>query len=196
MDYFVLGYVYGINMPMTEVTESTQVEAMAPPKRRTKIRPSDIIIFAVIIVVCVYMVVFIMHKVRLQHEVNSAKVISNAAVHDLAAQNVTALRSLGDKQFQAKNTAASLNSHLTATDQNGTPITFSQLYGKTTPTLDRQIVTNNSRGQHVVFVYKYSRLKAPLFVRIDTYQPTNTSHWYLQALTVGTDETALTSVGY
>lgn len=180
-----------------EPSETTEARTLAPEHgrktRRFKVKVSDIIIFAVIAAVIVGMTIFIVHRLSLKHEVSQAQPVADKVVTALSKQDTQSLRMLGDKSFQAKNSAESLNAHLTATNTDGKPITFAQLYGKSKPVLDTQIVANNTRGQHVVFVYKYTRLKAPLYVRIDTVEPSHQSKWYLQALTVGTDEAAMTS---
>jgi len=149
---------------MTEIVEPRTLmpeDAPEPGRFKFKVKISDIIIFAIIIIAIVALSIFIVNKLQLKHEVSQAKTaIATNVVTDLSKQDTKALRLLGDSTFQAKNSATALSAHLTATDQNGSPITFAELYGKTKPTIDMQIVTNNSRGKHVVFIYKYSRLKA------------------------------------
>lgn len=179
---------------MAEI-DDPEVQPTSRPQRRIKVGVTDIIILTISLVIIISLAIFIVNRLKLKQEVSGAKsAVASKVITALSKQDTKSLRSLGDSSFQAKNSAASLNTHLTATTPEGNPITFAELYGKSTPTLDKQIVANNARGQHVVFVYRYSRLKAPLFVRIDTTKPPANSHWYLQALTVGTDEAALTSV--
>lgn len=180
---------------MTEETEKTaQIHrpgVLETPKKRRKIRISDIIVFAIIIIVVISLVVFIFGRLNLKHEVAQAKVVSGKVVAALAKQDTKTIRALGDKQFQAKNSAASLNTALTFHDQNSTAIKFADLYGDATPTVDRQIVANNSRGKHVAIIYRYNKLKVPFYVRVDVGQDPGSSTWTLQALSASSDETSL-----
>jgi hypothetical protein len=68
------------------------------------------------------------------------------------------------------------------------------MYGDTTPTIDRQIVANNDRGQHVAIIYKYNKLKVPFYVRIDVTKAPNNDKWQLQALSASPDESKLLTV--
>jgi len=181
---------------MAEIHEPRVLELPDNPeaptaKRRRKVRVTDVIFFAIIAVVIISLSVFIANRLKLKHEVSDAKVVANQVIADLAKQDTAGIRSLGDKQFQAKNSAASLNAHLTATDVNGTKITFAQLYGGTTPTIVQQIVANNSRGQHVTLIYEYNALKAPFFVRVDTAKAPGSDKWTLQAFSASANEANL-----
>lgn len=175
---------------MTEILES---DAPVSPliKRQLKVRPTDIIIFAVIIVVVVSLSVFIVKRLTLKHEVAGAETVSSKVIADLSKQDTAGIRALGDKSFQTKNSAKSLDTALTFHDQDGTAIKFSDMYGDTTPTVDKQIVANNSRGKHVAIIYRYNKLKVPFYVRVDVLQAPNSSKWTLQGLSASSDETSL-----
>lgn len=159
--------------------------------RRLKVRPTDVIVFAIIIAIIASLSVFIINRLSLKHEVSQARNVADKVVADLAKQDTTGIRALGDKSFQAKNSAASLSTALTFHDQNGTAIKFADLYGDATPTVDQQIVANNSRGQHVAIIYRYDKLKVPFYVRVDISQAPGATAWTLQGLSASSDETSL-----
>lgn len=176
---------------MSEISEHDAPRVLEP-KRRAGIKTSDVVILGVIFVIVLSVAVWGIHKYTNRHEINQAKeAVATKAVKALAKQDTKTLFSLGDKKFQATTSPEALDAHLQTTGSDGKPITFADLYGKSLPSLDGELIVNNTRGKHVVFVYKYTALKVPEFVRIDTIQPPGNSHWYLQALTPGTDEAAL-----
>lgn len=170
----------------TEINEQHAPEA---PKRKLRVRWTDVVIFGVIVIVIIGMAVFIVNKLSLKHEVSQARVVTDKVVADMAKQNTAAIRSLGNKQFQTDHTAAELDSALTF--KTSPPIKFSELYGDTKPTVDQQIVANNARGKHVVIIYRYDKLKIPFFVRVDTIQTPGSNAWQLQALSANPDESKL-----
>lgn len=159
----------------------------AKPRRKLKI--SDIIVFAVLAVVIIVLIMTILSKLSLKHEVTQAQVVSDKVISYMAKQNTTAIRTLGDKNFQSDHTASELSTALTF--KTTPPITFAALYGDAKPTVDQKIVTNNTRGQHVVIIYRYDKLKVPFFVRIDTIKAPGDSQWHLQALSASPDGVGL-----
>jgi len=174
---------------MSSETEIIEPGVLKTPKPSRKLKISDIVIFTVLAVVIILLTVTLVSKLNLKHEVAQAKVVADKVVHDMSKQNTAGIRALGDKKFQADHTAAELSTALTF--KTTPPITFSQLYGDSKPTVDRQIVANNSRGQHVAIVYRYDKLKVPFFVRIDTIKAPGTAQWHLQALSASQDEVSL-----
>jgi hypothetical protein len=174
-----------------EAIPSMKFSRPTRPGSRLKLR--DIIIFGILAIICVILVVTIIGKLNLKQEVAQAKIVSDKVISAMAKQNTSAIRTFGDSKFQAKNSAAALDSALTFRPVGATPITFAELYGDTKPTVDRQIVANNSTGQHVAIVYRYAKLKVPFYVRVDTTKAPGKQIWHLQALSAGPDETKLIS---
>jgi len=184
-------------MDMAEIDEPGAVDTFET-RHRVRVRPFDIIAFTIIIIVIVSMSVFIVNRLRLKHNVEavnreaaSAKVVTSKVIDDLAKQDTAAIRALGDQSFQAKNSAESLDAALTFHPENSSPIKFSELYGDSKPTVDQQIVANNTRGQHVALIYKYDKLKVPFYVRVDVSKTPNSDTWTLQALSASSDEASL-----
>ena len=169
-----------------------------PTRPQRQWKPIDIVAIVVVGIIIVVLSWTIISKLSLKHEVTQAKVVTSQVVAALAKQDTKTIRSLGDKSFQAKNSAASLNDHLTATAQDGTKVTFAQLYSDAKPSIDSQVVANNSTGQHVAITYRYDKLKAPFYVRIEVAKTTGSTKWTLQSLSAGpaapsTDDTGATA---
>jgi hypothetical protein len=197
--FFSFHPFYGIHIGMSEIPEQEpettknaprKLAADTKPKRRRVIKP-----FEVVLIIGFFIIVFVLLKVligdiALKHEVSQGTTLSDKAVSAMEKQDTTSLRALGTKQFQADNTAVELSTKLTF--QADKPITFAQMYGKDGKrSIDQQTAVNNSRGQHVVVIYRYSKLKVPFFVRIDTTKPPASDKWYLQSFSASTDETSL-----
>jgi len=173
---------------MTEVQEPRVLET---PKEKRILKISDMIILGILLIVSVVLVVTIVNRLNLKHEVNAAKATTDKVVAALAKQDTKTIRSYGDKSFQAKNTAETLNAHLTFRPEGSDPITFGAMYGDSKPTVSRQIVANTSTGQHVAIIYEYSKLKVPFYVRVDVTKAPNSDKWQLQALSASSTETSL-----
>lgn len=179
----------GIKKPMSDVIQPGVLET--PKRRRPKLKITDIIIFSIILIVIVVLSVTIISKLQLKHEVSQAKAVSDKVIAAMSKQDTAAIRSLGDKKFQAKNSAASLNSALTFRPADSEPITFSNLYGDSKPSVADQIVANNSTGKHVAIIYRYDKLKVPFFVRVETAESKGATNWTLQSLSASSNESSL-----
>jgi hypothetical protein len=170
----------------------TQAEAPQPKvRRRLRIKPTDIVIIVVFLAIVVGLVVYMSGRLALKHEVTGAKATSDKVIAALAKQDTAAIRATGDKQFQAKNSAESLDTALTFHPENSKPIKFGEMYGNSNPTVDQQLVVNNTNGQHVLFIYKYSKLKVPFYVRVIVAKGTNDTKWTLQGLSASSNESSL-----
>lgn len=169
---------------MAETIEPRVLETV--PGRKLKLKMSDIIIFAAILVVIALLVATIVNRLNLKHEVSGARTVSDMVISKMAKQDASGIRALADKKFQSDHSSAELAPLLK-------PI--AEIYGKTTPVIDQQIVSNNDKAQNVTFVYRYDRLKIPFYVRIGTTKPKNSSTWYLVNLGGSPDETKLLTPG-
>jgi len=148
-----------------------------------------------ILALCVLAALFIgagavwLHHQALNHELASAQEVTDQVIAAMAKQDTAAVVKLGTKQFQQQNTAKSLSDHLTATDTDGTKITFAQLYGDVKPHIDQRIVKNSAAGQYVAVEYKYTKLKVAFYVRVDVLKTPGAKAWHLTALNTTQDET-------
>lgn len=171
---------------MAETTEPGVLET--PKKRRDipggaprrKIHVSDIIIFAVIIIVIIGLAVFLYNHLVLKRDVSNAQKISDQTIADIQKRDGAAAWKLGDKPFQAKNSATDLT-NLFKQEEIAT---------LKPPTLDRTIAFTSKRGRTVFFIYKYSALKVPFYIRTGIMH--EGPHWYLTNLAGNADESQLT----
>lgn len=176
---------------MEETNEPRVLEQTESTKRRVRVRWTDIAIFAAIIAVATGLSIYGLDRASKKREITAARQLSTQVVAALAKQNTAKLLALGDKNFQKTNTASKLSDQLTF--KTTPPITFAAMYGDSKPVIDTHMLLNNARGQHVVFVYRYDKLKVPLYVRIDTIKPPHDNRWHLQALGASPDESSVTN---
>ncbi len=176
---------------MEDTNEAKVLEQPKAPRLKLPFKWTELAFLAVIIIASAALALHLVSTTHTNQEIHDAKQLGGQVVTALAKQNTAKLRSLGDKDFQTNNTASKLDSELTF--KTTPPITFGAMYGDTKPTIDIHMALNNVRGQHVVFIYRYDKLKVPFYVRVDTIKPPHSTHWYLQALSAGADESNLTN---
>jgi hypothetical protein len=174
--FFVLPSDCGITSAMAEVT---QPGVLATPKKRRKVRVTDIIVFGILLIIIVGLLVTIFNKLSLKAAVNGARPVSDKAIAALQARNGSAAWKLGDKSFQAKNSAA----NLTLLFKHEEVATLKN------PTLDRTIVYNDKTGRTVFFIYKYTALKVPFYIRTGVTK--ESGGWKLSSLSGSLDESRL-----
>lgn len=178
-----------MNDVVPDMSSPQTAKDAARPKKEWKTIDSVAAIVVTVIIVALGWTIY--SKLSLKHEVNEAKVVTSKVIAALATQDTEAIRKLGDKSFQDKNSADSLNKNLTATAEDGSPVTFSELYGETDPTIHRQRVANNAAGQNVNIIYKYDSLKIPFYVSIDVNKAPRETQWKLQSLSASPNEASL-----
>jgi len=168
----ILWYIY------SNMSEDNQ-PAKAKSKRRTLIKPSELIVSVVFIAVCAVLIVTLVNKLTLKHDVANAKTVAEKTVVDIQHNNGAGAYALGSPKFKKTITANALTGQFKAID-----VTTSKA-----PTLDRQIVVDGSSGRSVYFVYKYTTLKVPFYIRVGVQH--QSTHWYLVAVTGNVDESTL-----
>jgi hypothetical protein len=169
---------------MADAPDIPRLLETPPARRRSKPKATDFIIFAIILVVIIALVATIIGRLSLKHEVAAARPVADSVISRIAHNDPAGIRSLADKKFQSDHTVAELKPIITP---------LAQIYGKTPPTVDRQIVANTKRAQNVIFIYKYNRLKVPFYVRVTISQPHGSSAWKLVNFGGNTDETTVLS---
>ena len=161
-------------MPETSLPTTTE------PTVKKRFGVFDILIFLGIAAVIVVLLVTIFSKLSLKHEVSSARVIADRTISDISKQNGADARTLGDKKFQASNSAAKLKAVFTS----------ASAFAKGTPTIVRQTVANTKQAQNVIFIYKYGS-KTPYYFRITTSKPAGSGTWQLVGIGGNSSEAAL-----
>ena len=125
---------------------------------------------------------FIIHNVQLHREAIQAQVVADKVVKRLGKQDIAGIRALADKKFRSDNSTTTLQPLVK-------PI--AQIYGGTTPVIDRTVVSNTTKAQYVTFIYRYDRLKVPFYVRVGMSRPNGSSDWQLVNLGANLDESQL-----
>jgi hypothetical protein len=164
---------------MDETTEPRALQA-EKPQRKLPVKISDIIIFAVIIAVIAGLVFFITTKLQLKHDVAAARIVSDKVIADIQKRDGAAAYRLGTPTFQSSYTADQLTKQFKA-------IEIATLKA---PSLDRQVVADGSSGRTVFFIYRYSALKVPYFIRT-AIQEKPGNKWQLINITGNADESQL-----
>lgn len=165
-----------------EGSDSSETETRtisSKPKRRQFIKLNELILGVIFIAVVVFLATMLISNLVLKNDVNNAKAVSNQVVADINKRDGAAIRALGSPEFQRQYTAASLTQGFTAVEV----ATYKM------PSLDQQIVVDTPDGRDVYFIYKYSALKVPFYVRTDIEHRSN--HWYLTAIAGNIDESQL-----
>lgn len=168
----ILWYIY---THMSEDTHPTEAKS----KHRHLIKPGELIIGIVFIAVCAVLIVMLVNKLTLKHDVANAQTVGNKVVTDIQHNDGASAYTLGSPKFKKTITASALTDQFKTID----------VTTRKAPTLDRRIVVDGSTGRAVYFVYKYTTLKVPFYIRIGVQQ--QDSHWYLVAVTGNVDESAL-----
>jgi hypothetical protein len=149
------------------------------PKPKRKVKVSDIVIFGLLIIIIVALTVVLLNKLTIKHAVDSARPISDKAIAAIQARDGNAARKLGDKEFQSKNSAEDLT----------TLFKKEEIATLKKPTLDRTIVYHGDNGRIIFFIYKYTALKVPFYVR--TAVTESSGQWHLTNLDGTIDESKL-----
>lgn len=151
-------------------------------KMRLRVRPIDIVAFIVFTIVVILLATTLIGKLSLKSEVASAKPTADRVIFDIAKQDATDAHSLANKKFQSQYSVAELQAHFK-------PI--SEIYAKTPPVVVMQNVSDNSKAQNAAFIYEYTRLKVPFYIRVDVSKVHGSSTWQLVGLTTNNDESQL-----
>lgn len=166
------------------MNEVLQPGVLETPKKRMKVRPVDIIFFAVIIVIVVVLAVTLVSKLSLKKTVADARIVTDKAITAVEKTNGTAARDLGSSKFKSSYSADTL------TDQfkNIQLVTSSG-----TPSVDHQTVYNGTKGsgKTVFVIYKFppKLAKQAFYVRMAVNNKDGS--WQLVNISGSADESKL-----
>jgi hypothetical protein len=126
------------------------------PHRKLKLKVTDIVVLGIMLVVVVVLVGTITSKLSLKHDAAAAQVVADKAIADLQKRDGTAAHKLGTKKFQQTYTADQLTKQFKAIE----------VATLKSPKLDNTTVADGKSGRTVYFIYKYTALKVPYYIRI------------------------------
>ncbi|HUB93061.1 MAG TPA: hypothetical protein VMB52_01015 [Verrucomicrobiae bacterium] len=159
-----------------------ETDIIAPPKkRRIFIKPRELVFGIILITICVIVSAVAINKIGLERDTTDARTISDRVIAAIAKRDGSAIRATGSPDFQKAYSATQLT-------QGFENVEIATLK---TPTLDRQVIVNTPNGRSFYFVYKYSALKVPFYVRTTVQR--ESGHWYLTSIAGNIDESVLTS---
>lgn len=153
----------------------------AKASRRSLIKPRELVIGIIFIGVVTLLLTTLISKIALKRDVTSAQIVSDKVISAINQRDGTAIWNLGSSTFQHQYTPAGLT-------QSFKDVEIATLK---MPTLDQDIVADTPRGRDVYFIYKYTALKVPFYVRTGIEH--RSGHWYLTSITGNMDESQLTS---
>lgn len=148
-------------------------------KRKLPFKITDLIIFSIIIAVIVILSLTLVRKLGLKHDTAAARPIADKAIADIQKRDGSAARTLGSPTFQKTYTAAQLT----------TQFKTIEIATLKSPKLDRTIVFDGNKGRTVFFIYKYTALKVPFYIRIGVGE--QAGNWKLTQLSGSADESTL-----
>lgn len=178
-----------IHMAMDEV-KNTDAGGKAPrklpvdttdAKRRRAIKPSEIVIITLFVVIVVVLVTTLINKLTDIRDVSDARAVSNEAIADVQARNGQAVRTLGSPDFQKNYSATALTQYF----RNITIATLKP------PKLIDTVDVGSSSGHVVYFIYEYTALKVPYYIRTEIHD--NSGKWQLISIAGNENESQLTS---
>jgi hypothetical protein len=147
--------------------------------RQQIIRPSEVILIAVFVIIVVVLAVFLFNRLALKRDAANARTVSDKAIASVQERDGNAVWSLGTPTFQKSYTPSELT-------QDFKNITIATLKP---PVLDQESVVDTSSGRTIFFIYRYTALKVPYFIR--TAMVKKSGVWKLTALTGNADESQL-----
>lgn len=143
--------------PQTEeIVKEPRKLRFAEIKRRELVKPREVLIIVAFVAIVFAVVHILIGNLQHKTDANRAKVVSAETVADIQARNGAAAWALGTPKFQKTYTPAQLTQEFQA-------IRIATLKA---PSLDQQFEGDSPSGRTEFFIYKYSALKVPYYIRV------------------------------
>jgi FtsZ-interacting cell division protein ZipA len=155
-------------------------KATDKPKKSRGRRLLDVVITVVIILIIALLLHALLSQLALKREVSQARTVADKVVTDVRNKKGADARSLGDKTFQAQNSATNLTAQFEAASKMTTGA----------PVVDKQTVTNSKDQQAVSVIYKFPGKQA-FYLRVIVVKPNGTDKFQLVNLNGNTTEKPL-----
>lgn len=156
------------------------------PLRIRRFKLLDVIITVIVLAVIAALAYALITQLNLKREVSAARAVTDRLISDIQKQDASDAHRLGDKTFQQQNSVAALAAQFKAVDA---------YTAKATAVSDRTTVTNDSNGQAVSVIYKYSG-KKPFYIRVIVTKPKGASSWHVVNLNGNIKESPLLNNKY
>lgn len=151
----------------------------ATSKRRSIVKSSEMLLIAVVVLVVGIGIVTVVSKATTQRDTADAQAISDQAIAGVQKRNGATVRQLGSASFKKSYSAAELTS-----DFNHIEVATLK-----PPTLAQHFTANTASGKSVVFIYEYTALKVPYYMRAIVQN--NAGQWQLSSLSGSANESSL-----
>jgi len=161
------------------MAENVTAAVPKPSAKRSKVKITDVIVFTILLAIIVGLAVFLFQKIELKRDASHAQTVSDKVIADLQKRDGGAARTLGSSKFKSTYSDAQLTAQFKAVE----------VATLKAPSLDRTIVYDGSKGRVVYFIYKYSALKVPYYIR--TAITKDSGKWELTNISGNADETQL-----
>ncbi len=158
----------------TEATPSSEES-----KKDRKLKPIDIVAIVVVTVVVVVLGWTIYSKLKLKHDVAAAQQVSDQTIAALQKRDGAAAYKLGSANFKKTYTAKQLSTQFNTIEVATTK----------SPALENTTVYHGKDGETAYFIYKYSALKVPYYVRTAILH--KDGKWQLVNISGSADESKL-----
>ena len=176
-------------MAMEEIKEADTSKA-SPRKllrsseeseRRRFIKPSELLIITLFVIIVIVLVTTLINKLRTNRDILDARSVSNELIADIQARNGHAAHALGSSDFQKNYSSVALTNYFTT-------IKLATL--KPPKLIDT--INDSTPSDHVVyFIYEYTALKVPYYIRTEIHD--SSGKWQLISIAGNEDESQLYS---
>lgn len=165
---------------MSEIKKTEAAQQPSAPRFSRLPTRTDIIIIGLGIVVAVGLFVVLTNRANLRRDVTAAQAVSDKAITAIDKRDGAAARTLGTAKFKSTYTDRQLTDQFKAVE-----VATSQK-----PTLYQHYVSSGKSGKTIFFMYKYTRLKVPFYVRTAIVK-TSANHWELSNISGNVNEANL-----
>lgn len=166
------------------MSDVAEVEPLAPTKKRPKIKPTDIVVFAVIIVVIVVLSTYIFNQLSLKRNVSNARIVTDKVITAVEKEDGMAARRYGSDKFKSTYSADALTKQFKAIEL---------VTSAGTPTVDHQTFSGGTAktGKSVFIIYKFppKLAKQPFYIRVSVNDKAGS--WQVVNIAGSADESSL-----
>jgi hypothetical protein len=166
------------------MSQQPATDAPQPPKKRLKVKPSDIIVFAVLIIIVIVLASFLYNQLSLKRNVAQARIVTDKVIQAVEKEDGAAARNQGSTKFKSTYTAEALTKQFKAIEL---------VTSAGTPTVDRQTFDGGAKnaGKTVFIIYKFppKLAKQPFYIRVAVNDKAGS--WQLVSISGSADESSL-----
>lgn len=166
---------------MPENNDPEVAESPSPKPRLSRLPTrTDVIVIGLALAIVVGAFLILSGRANSRRDITAAQVISDKVITAIDDRDGAAARKLGTNTFRSTYTDKQLSDQFKAVE-----VATSQK-----PTLYQHYVSSGKDGKTIFFMYKYTRLKVPFYLRTVIVQ-TSPGHWELSNIKGAVNENDL-----